>query len=594
MRRRAAFVRVFAALGAAALVAAACTTAPEESAPTTTLGTTTTTTTTIPLTTTTTEPEDGNPRGGTVVVAEEQEPATLNPYVRRGEDLIVSIIGRTYFAGVFEIDGETLELIPEIVTELPTTSNGGVVVNEDGTMTVNYTILDEAVWEDGIPITGDDFAFTVDTLQTPEADAGFRIDGIYEWITSYEAGPKTFELTLTEPTVLYQQLFRVVLPKHAVEGSNFVEDWNDRMWPSGGPFRFSSWASGDRIVVERNDNYWKKDAETGQQLPYLDSIEFRFIPEEEDLINAFKRREVQVIQPPSDATTIEGLVALEPNGVKVEAVPGRTWEHLNFQFGPGQEAVNAETVNSSHAYRRSVAHLVDREAIAAVASPYAEAMTSYVDAFSPALSDHAWDRYTYNPARAKQLLSTVNTDAGVDSIVAVFSTTNVGDTRVLVSEALRPMFEAVGIEYQTQLQDPKVFFGETFDTGAWDVGMWSWTGSSGFDGLVTIHDAFDPEGAPPEGSNYYRWGTEDSSVRNLYTERFAEVRDLMNSTVDDVELEALIAEAEELLASRMVILPLFSYPVFGAIWEDEIAGFVQTPTQADYTWNVEQWFRADR
>jgi len=527
------------------------------------------------------------------VVAEEQEPVTLNPYVRRGEDLIVSIIGRTYFAGVYEIDGETLELIPEIVTELPTTSNGGVVVNEDGTMTVKYTILEEAVWEDGTPISGDDFAFTVDLLQTPEADAGFRIDQIYEWITSYEAGAKTFELTLTEPTVLYQQLFRVVLPKHAVEGSNFVEDWNDRMWPSGGPFRFSSWATGDRIVVERNDNYWKKDPETGQQLPYLDVVEFRFIPEEEELINAFKRREVQVIQPPSDALIIDELAALSPSGVKVDAVQGRTWEHLNFQFGPGREVVNAGTVNSSHAYRRAVAHLVDRDAIATVASPYTEAMTSYVDAFSPTLSEHAWDRYTHNPARAKQLLSTVNTDEGVDSIVAVFSTTNVGDTRVLVSEALRPMFEAVGIEYQTQLQDPKVFFGETFDTGAWDVGMWSWTGSSGFDGLVTIHDAFDPEGAPPEGSNYYRWGTEGSSVRNLYTDRFAEIRDLMNSTVDDVELVALVAEAEELLASRMVFLPLFAYPVFGAVWEDEIAGFVQTPTQADYTWNVEQWFRAD-
>ena len=593
MRRRGTSVRFAAALGAAAVVAAACTPAPEVSAPTTTLGTTTTTTTTIPPTTTTTEPEDGNPRGGTVVVAAEQEPATLNPYVRRGEDLIVSTVGRTYFASVYEIDGETLELIPEIVTELPTTSNGGVVVNEDGTMTVRYTIVDEAVWEDGTPISGDDFAFTVDLLQTPEADAGFRIDEVYEWITSYEAGPKTFELTLSEPTVLYQQLFRVVLPKHAVEGSNFAEDWNDRMWPSGGPFRFSSWASGDRIVVERNENYWKKDLETGQRLPYLDAIEFRFIPEVEDIINAFKRREVQVIQPPPDVLTIDGLSALEPSGARVDAVPGRTWEHLNFQFGPGRETVNAGTVNSSHAYRRAVAHLVDREAIAAVASPYAAALTSYVDAFSPTLSQHAWDRYSFNPARAKQMLSTVNVDEGVGSIVAVFSTTNVGDTRVLVSEALRPMFEAVGIEYQTQLQDPKDFFGETFDSGAWDVGMWSWAGSSGFDGLVTIHDAFDPEGSLPEGSNYYRWGTEDSSVRNQYTKRFAEVRDLMNSTVDDVELESLVAEAEEILASRMVILPLFSYPVFGAVWADEIAGFVQTPTQADYTWNAEQWYRAD-
>jgi peptide/nickel transport system substrate-binding protein len=458
---------------------------------------------------------------------------------------------------------------------------------------VKYTILDEAVWEDGTPISGDDFAFTVDVLQTPEADAGFRIDEVYEWITVYEAGPKTFELTLAEPTVLYQQLFRVVLPKHAVEGSNFAEDWNERMWPSAGPFRFSSWTNGDRIVVERNENYWKKDAETGQQLPYLDSIEFRFFPTEDDSIDAFKRREVQIIQPSPNAATISTLAALEPIGARVDAVPGRTWEHLNFQFGPGLEAVNAESANASHTYRRAVAHLVDRQAIAAAASPYAEPLTSYVDAFSPTLSQHAWDQYPHDPARAEQLLSTVKSDPLDGPTIAVFSTTNVGDARVLVSEALRPMFESAGVEYQTQLQDPQVFFGETFDNGAWDVGMWSWTGSSGFDGLVTIHDAFDPEGPLPEGSNYYRWGTEDSSVRNGHTERFAEVRDLMNSTVDDVELTGLIAEAEEILASRMIMLPLFSYPVFGAVWEEEITGFVQTPTQADYTWNAEAWYRAD-
>ena len=89
---------------------------------------------------------------------------------------IVSIVAQTYASGTQEIDGVTLELIPELVTELPTTGNGGVTVNEDGTMTVNYQIRDEAVWSDGTPISGDDFAFTVDLLQTPEADAGFRIE----------------------------------------------------------------------------------------------------------------------------------------------------------------------------------------------------------------------------------------------------------------------------------------------------------------------------------------------------------------------------------------------------------------------------------
>lgn len=65
--------------------------------------------------------------------------------------------------GVWDIDGHTLERIPEVVTELPTVANGGVV-NPNRTMTVTYHIREEAVWSDGVPISGDDSQFSDDRL----------------------------------------------------------------------------------------------------------------------------------------------------------------------------------------------------------------------------------------------------------------------------------------------------------------------------------------------------------------------------------------------------------------------------------------------
>ncbi|MEN8113614.1 MAG: ABC transporter substrate-binding protein, partial [Actinomycetota bacterium] len=235
-----------------ALLVVACTSGAEPSSTTTTTMPTTTTvsTTTLPpTTTTTTEPRIGNPYGGVAIVADDQEPPTLNPFVEGGDNFIVSIIGQAYFTGVYEIDGRTLEFIPEVVTELPTVSNGGVVVNDDGTMTVHYTIRDEAVWEDGVPISGDDFAFTLKILQDPAYYTGLR-ENPYEDVVSLEATPKTFSYTMSQPTIQYEQFFRVLVPQHAVEGSDFLVDWNEKMWPSGGPFRFSTWQKRDRIVVE--------------------------------------------------------------------------------------------------------------------------------------------------------------------------------------------------------------------------------------------------------------------------------------------------------------------------------------------------------
>ena len=115
----------------------------------------------------------------------------------------------------------------------------------------------------------------------------------------------------------------------------------------------------------------------------------------------------------------------------------------------------------------------------------------------------------------------------------------------------------------------------------------------GLSGLVSIHDVFDPEAPPPDGSNYYRWGTEDSSVIDDASARFAEVRDAMNATVDDQELLALINEAENLLADNLVIFPLYARLATAAVWEDEIGNYKHNPTSAGHTWNMAYWYRVD-
>jgi ABC-type transport system substrate-binding protein len=105
---------------------------------------------------------------------------------------------------------------------------------------------------------------------------------------------------------------------------------------------------------------------------------------------------------------------------------------------------------------------------------------------------------------------------------------------------------------------------------------------------------FDPEAPSPNGSNYYRYGVvDDGATADDASIRYAEVRDLMNQTVDPDELIALIHEAENILADNAVMHPLYARLVTAAVWEDEIGGFNHNPTQATYTWNIEDWYRTD-
>ena len=586
---------------ALALVVAACTSSDggdqtDESS--TTAATESTTTTAASETTVTTKAKPQKPYGGEVIVADDEEPPTLNPFLPGGHKVIVSIIGQGYLAGVQEVDGYSLDLVPELVTQLPTTANDGVTLNDDGTMTVRYVIRDEAVWEDGTPISGADFMFTLETILDPD----LPIDkATYEDIDlgSIVVGEKTFEYTLAAPTALYELIFPVILPKHSIEGSDFATEWTEKMWASSGPFVFSEWAKGEFIKLVRNDNYWKIDPKTDQQLPYLDSVVFRFMPENESIISAFKAREVDVIQPDPNIDTIgtiETLRSLESEGARVEILSGPDWEHLTFQFGDGRFDRNGNSCNESLAMRQAVGHAIDKQLLVdEILGGRIEPLDSYVTAFIPALSQDSWAQYTFDPVVASDLYAKAVEETGKECSV-VFTTTKDIDARVQLSELLAGMFLAAGIPYEIDLEDPLVFFSETFDTARWDLGEWAWIGSApGMSSLVAMHDSWDPEALPPpHGSNLSHWGMEaEGAIPDTASIRYAEVRDEMNATVDPAELTDLIHEAENLLANNAVMHPLYARLVTAAVWKDEVGGFKHNPTSASYTWNIEDWYRAD-
>ena len=582
---------------ALALASAACTSNDgdaDTTTPTTTAAPDTTTTTVAPETTTTTQPKPLKAYGGEAIVADDDEPETLNPMAPGGHTFIVSIIGQGYLTGIQEIDGFTLDLVPELATELPTAANGGVVVNDDLTMTVTYTIKDEAVWADGVPITGTDFEFTYETIMDPAIPV---LKDTYQDIIpeSIVVGDKTFEYTLAAPTVQHELLFGTIIPKHAVEGSDFVGDWNETMWISGGPFMFDKWVKGEYIELVRNDNYWKVDRETDQQLPYLDNVIFEFIPETDALLTAFEEREVDIIQPASNPETIETLKALEPAGAQVEVLAGPTWEHFNFQFGDGRFERNEKSCNESLAMRQAVGHAIDKELLVdELIGGYVDPLGSYVDVFTPSLSQRAWEQYDYDPEKAGELYAEAVVETGRECEVVFTATSNI-EARVQLAELLIDMFGAAGIPYRNQLEDSQLFYGETLDNGSWDTSVWAWVGYPGLRALVGVTDLWDPEAdPPPNGQNYYRYGT---SAEGAYTDeataRLAAARDEMNATVDSEELAVLIQEVENIFAVNAVFHPLYARPVTAAVWADEIGGFKHNPTQAGYTWNIEDWYRVD-
>jgi peptide/nickel transport system substrate-binding protein len=613
MRRLVALMALLAALAACSGQGEVTTTASSTTSTTaTTLPTTVSSTTTRPArpsTTTTTLPETV-PVGGTVslaVVAPEGAAFSFSPWAEG----FVPAIGETYLAGAWEIDAATFDFVPDLVVEIPTVANGGVVVSPEGTMTVTYHIRPEAVWEDGHPVSGDDFAFTYETITAqglPDAEAALYAAILPESVT---AGDKTFTFSLPQPTIEYERLFGVILPRHAVEGTDLLADWSSQPWPSAGPFRFLGWAeasaapgdAGSTAVFQRNEAYWRTDAD-GRPLPYLDTATFRFVTDERKAVEGFAQGDFDAVDLGDWPDVITRLGSLR--GVAVATGNSTVWEHLAFQFGVNDR--NRDSLNSSVGFRRAVAHAIDRDALAGLSAwVNGGALTSFLD-LSPVPGGEGWDRYAYDPALASALLEDACAAAGRDCVaeppVVVVTTTAEGSLRPEVGEMVADMLQAVGCDARLAVEDSTLFFGRTFARGDWDLGLWAWDQPAGASGVGRTLAYWDPAGPPPLGLNYQRWGTPEvtgqgedldqaaSLVSDAATSRYAGLLEEMSRTADRDRFLQLAAQAEEILADQVVLIPLATRGSALAWWADTLAGPSRHPSRPG-TWNLERWYRPE-
>jgi peptide/nickel transport system substrate-binding protein len=125
---------------------------------------------------------------------------------------------------------------------------------------------------------------------------------------------------------------------------------------------------GDRLVLERNPNYWKEDR-AGKQLPYLDRVLFIFVPSEDAQAVRFQAGEADVPTRLS-ATNFELLLKDQPrrNYELKDLGAGLSYEFLFFNQndpapgGPAEASARRRWFRQL-AFRQAVASAIDRAAI---------------------------------------------------------------------------------------------------------------------------------------------------------------------------------------------------------------------------------------
>ncbi len=291
--------------------------------------------------------------GGELVIAQRAQPKTFNPVT--AVDAPSRDIIRRMMGDLIGINHETQEPEPGLAVSWTTSKDG-----------LHYTLQlrDGLRFSDGHPFDADDVVFSFSVYLDEKTNSPQRDLLIIQNqpIRAVKLNAHTVRFDLPGPYAAAERIFDslAILPRHLLETpwkeGRLAQAWHPGTKPSEivgmGPFRLKEYRLGESVVLERNPYYWKRD-KAGTQLPYLDTLRFTFVPDENAQVLRFAAGQTSVLSRFSART-----LSLLPAGSFTELGASLEYSFLFFN-----QRESAKPWFQDQAFRRAVSAAIDREAI---------------------------------------------------------------------------------------------------------------------------------------------------------------------------------------------------------------------------------------
>lgn len=215
----------------------------------------------------------------------------LNPFILKGN--------RTTARGMWdpEFGNFVYESLMQRSRDEPFTLYGLLAQSvewDDKRSYIQFNINPKARWSDGQPVTADDVIFSFELLRDKARPPySTRLNQVAKM---EKVGNLSVKFTLNDkadrefPLILG---LSPVLPKHATKADGF--DQTTLVPPLGsGPYKIKSIKTGEKIVYQRDPNYWAKDLPSKVGFDNYDEVSIEYFSQENTLFEAFKKGEVDV------------------------------------------------------------------------------------------------------------------------------------------------------------------------------------------------------------------------------------------------------------------------------------------------------------
>lgn len=186
-------------------------------------------------------------------------------------------------------------------------------MSEDGTVYTFY--LRDAQWSDGEPVTAQDFEYSFRRLLDPETASGYAFIGMalknanavnkgevpVEELGVRAIDEKTLEVELENPAGYFLSMLSMM--QFAPTRQDYVEEFgkdyaaNAENNAYNGPFIVKEWRHEDRLILEKNPNYWDADSIN------LDEVHIIIVPDQMTALAMFEDGELDMVEVPAEVVS---------------------------------------------------------------------------------------------------------------------------------------------------------------------------------------------------------------------------------------------------------------------------------------------------
>ena len=351
-------------------------------------------------------------------------------------------------------------------------------VSDDG-LTWTFHLRDGLKWSDGSDFTANDFVYSWQRMVDPDVAAPYAetvlgmVEGYDEAIGKPDEkgnqtttpditklrveapDDKTFVVHMSHPTPYFDKLaaFAALSPvkKDVVEAKPDGWTLDPKTYISTGPFKLAEWKSGSYLMLEKNENYWNKDAVK------LDGIKCLLMEDQNAAFSAYESGDALMIKdiPTQEITTLQ-----KRPDYRLDPQIGTYFIDLNNTLDEFKDAK----------VRQALSLALDRKYISETitAGTYTPAKgfvpAGVVDWDTSAWEDNITDPSVYinvddyqgNLAKAKELLKEAGHENGAGLPTIVYST-NDQSYHKKIAEYLQQVWGELGVKVEVNIVEWKSF-----------------------------------------------------------------------------------------------------------------------------------------